>query len=93
MGMTEDAINFYLIFIMAAILTYVWLLFASFVFRPYVFIFISSLQMKFQNEKSVVVHVGCAGVEKILISRWRNSILGIANGGRDYKEDLLYIDL
>lgn len=34
MGMTEDAINFYLIFIMAAILTYVWLLFASFVFRP-----------------------------------------------------------
>lgn len=32
MSMTEDAINFYLIFITAAILTYVWLSFHSFCF-------------------------------------------------------------
>lgn len=32
MSMTEDAINFYLIFITAAVLTYVWLSFHSFCF-------------------------------------------------------------
>lgn len=46
MSMTEDAINFYLIFITVAILTYVWLIFTPFVFPPMLSSFISPLPLQ-----------------------------------------------